>query len=624
MASSSPADLILRNGKVTTLNRAAPSTSALAIRDGLILAVGNDEEVMQFAGANTRVVDLAGHRLIPGLNDSHTHLIRGGLNYLLELRWDGVQSLADAMAMLKAQVASTPAPHWIRVVGGFTRHQFKERRLPTLAEINAVAPDTPVFIMHLYDRALLNRAALRAVGYTKDTPNPPGGQIERDERGEPTGLLIAKPNALILYSTLAKGPKLDPATQVLSTRLYMQELNRLGITSVIDAGGGFQNYPDDYEIIEKLAAEDQLTVRIAYNLFTQNKGKELEDFQSWSKQVKPGQGTPMYRHNGAGEMLVFSAADFEDFREPRPELPVDMEDQLYAVTKHLSENRWPFRIHGTYDESISRFLDVFERVNREVPFDGLHWIIDHAETISARNIDRVAAMGGGIAVQHRMAYQGEDFLERYGAAAAEATPPIRKMREAGVPVGMGTDATRVASYNPWIGMRWLVSGKTVGGARLNPSRHQIDRETALRLYTEGSAWFSTEAGRKGAIKPGQYADVVVLDRDLFEVRENEIGDTTSLLTIVGGKVVWANGVFQRLSPPALPVAPSWSPVATYGGFQSAQGPKQAAVQRKIAASCGCSSLCGVHGHSHAEAYVSAVPASDLRSFWGALGCACFI
>jgi predicted amidohydrolase YtcJ len=427
LASSSPPDLILRNGRITTLDRENPRSSAVAIRDGLIAAVGADAEIMRLAGQGTRVVDLAGHRLIPGLNDSHTHLIRGGLNYLLELRWDGVTSLADAMAMLKAQVARTPAPQWVRVVGGFTQHQFKEKRLPTLAEINAAAPDTPVFIMHLYDRALLNRAALRAVGYTKDTPEPPGGHIERDARGEPTGLLLAKPNALILYATLAKGPKLDPVTQVTSTRLYMQELNRLGITSVIDAGGGFQNYPDDYAIIEKLAADDQLTVRIAYNLFTQNKDRELDDFRSWTKLVRPGQGSPMYRHNGAGEMLVFSAADFEDFREPRPELPSVMEDQLYGVTRHLSENRWPFRIHGTYDESISRFLDVFERVNREVPFDGLHWIIDHAETISRRNIDRVAAMGGGIAIQHRMAYQGEDFVQRYGASAAEATPPVGAM-----------------------------------------------------------------------------------------------------------------------------------------------------------------------------------------------------
>jgi hypothetical protein len=624
LASSSTPELILRNGRITTLDRSKPKATAIAVRDGLIAAVGADDEIMRLAGPDTRIVDLAGHRLIPGLNDSHTHLIRGGLNYLLELRWDGVSSLADAMAMLKAQVARTPAPHWVRVVGGFSRHQLTEKRLPTLAEINAAAPDTPVFLMHLYDRALLNRAALRAAGYTKDTPDPPGGQIERDARGEPTGLLLAKPNALLLYATLAKGPKLDPDTQVTSTRLYMQELNRLGITSVIDAGGGFQNYPDDYAIIEKLAADDQLTVRIAYNLFTQNKDRELEDFQTWSKLVKPGQGSPMYRHNGAGEMLVFSAADFEDFREPRPELPPVMEDQLYAVTRHLAENRWPFRIHGTYDESISRFLDAFERVNRDVPFDGLHWTVDHAETISRRNIDRVAAMGGGIAVQHRMAFQGEDFVDRYGKDAAEATPPVGMMLAAGVPVGMGTDATRVASYNPWIGVEWLVSGRTVGGSRITPARNRLDRETALRLYTEGSAWFSTENGRKGAIKPGQYADFAVLDRDLFEIGEDRIRGTASLLTIVGGRIVWADGIFRKMAPPALPAAPSWSPVAAFGGYQHAGAAPAQAAQRRIAAGCGCSTGCAVHGHAHGAAYASAAPVSDLRSFWGSLGCACFL
>jgi predicted amidohydrolase YtcJ len=332
----------------------------------------------------------------------------------------------------------------------------------------------------------------------------------------------------------------------------------------------------------------------------------------------------MYRHNGAGEMLVFSAADFEDFREPRPELAPAMEDQLYAVTRHLAENRWPFRIHGTYDESISRFLDVFERVNREVPFDGLHWIIDHAETISKRNIDRVAALGGGIAIQHRMAFQGEDFVQRYGARAAEATPPVGAMLKAGVPVGMGTDATRVASYNPWIGIHWLVSGKTVGGSRITPARNQLDRETALRLYTEGSAWFSTENGRKGAIKPGQYADFAVLDRDLFKVGEDQIRDTVSFLTIVGGKIVWGSGPFRHLSPPSLPAAPSWSPVAAYGGYQHAEAPVAPPAQNLMASACGCGTSCGVHGHAHGQAYSSSAPVSDLRAFWGALGCACFI
>ncbi len=618
-------DLILHNGKLTTLDPANPRATAVAISDGVLTAVASDAEVMALKGPQTRVIDLKGQRLIPGLNDSHTHLIRGGLNYLLELRWDGVTSLADALDMLKAQVAVTPAPQWVRVVGGFTDQQFAEKRLPTLDEINAIAPDTPVFILHLYDRALLNRAALRACGYDRDTPNPPGGEIQKDAAGNPTGLLIARPNALILYATLAKGPKLEPADQIISTRHFMRELNRLGVTSVIDAGGGFQNYPEDYHTIYALGQAGQLTVRIAFNLFTQNKGRELEDFQAWTKHVTPGQGDAetkaMLRHNGAGEMLVFSAADFEDFREPRPDLSATMEDELYAVTKHLVENRWPFRIHGTYDESISRFLDVFERVNAEVPFAGLHWFIDHAETATQKTIDRIIALGGGIAIQHRMAYQGEAFAARYGHKALEQTPPVRRMLEAGAPVGMGTDATRVASYNPWVGIYWLVSGKTLGGLQMYTPQNRLDRETALRLYTEGSSWFSTENGRKGALKVGQFADMVVPSADLFGIAESEIKDLTSVLTIVGGTIVHAAGDFATLAPPALPVSPDWSPVRRFGGYQH-RAPV-AALDSISRVACGCATDCKVHGHAHGAALASNVPAHSLRDFWGVLGCACW-
>ncbi len=615
-------DTILRSGKITTLDPANPNATAVAIRDGVFTAVGSDHDVMKLAGDKTKVIDLKGKRIIPGLNDSHTHLIRGGLNYLMELRWDGVPDLATALEMLRAQVAITPSPQWVRVVGGFTDHQFAEKRLPTLEEINAISPDTPVFILHLYDRAILNQAALRAVGYTKDTPNPPGGEIQRDSKGNPTGLLIARPNATILYATLAKGPKLSPQDQVISTRHYMRELNRLGITSVIDAGGGFQNYPDDYQIIQKLADENKLTVRIAYNLFTQNKGKELEDFQSWAKLVKPGQGDAMFRHNGAGEMLVFSAADFEDFREPRPDLPDSLEDELYAVTKHLVEQRWPFRIHGTYDESIERFLNVFERVNKEVPFGDLHWMIDHAETISPRNIDRIKALGGGIAIQHRMAYQGEEFVNRYGLKAAQNTPPVARMLESGVQVGMGTDATRVASYNPWIGIYWLVTGKTVGGMHLYPPKNCLDRETALRLYTEGSAWFSTENGKKGAIKIGQYADLCMANKDMMTIPQDDLKDLYSILTMVGGKIVYADSdsEYAPLAPPELPISPNWSPVKAFGGYQHVNNNFS---HTAMAAACGCGSACHVHGHAHAKAYTHTAPVDDLKTFWGALGCACF-
>ncbi|RBJ86232.1 amidohydrolase [Pseudomonas sp. MWU12-2534b] len=608
------ADLILFNGRLHTVDRAKPRASAVAIKDGRFIAVGNDAQAMALRGAGTQVIDLMGRTVIPGLNDSHLHLIRGGLNYNLELRWEGVPSLADALRLLKEQALRTPAPQWVRVVGGWNEFQFAEKRMPTLEELNQAAPDTPVFVLHLYDRALLNRAALRVVGYDRNTPNPPGGEIVRDGNGNPTGMLIARPNAMILYATLAKGPKLPLEYQVNSTRQFMRELNRLGVTSAIDAGGGFQNYPDDYQVINQLAAQQQLTVRIAYNLFTQKPKEELADFKHWTSSVTYGQGDDFLRHNGAGEMLVFSAADFEDFLEPRPDLPQTMEQELEPVVRHLVEQRWPFRLHATYDESISRMLDVFEKVDRDIPFNGLPWFFDHAETISPKNIERVRALGGGIAIQDRMAFQGEYFVERYGAKAAEMTPPIQRMLAEGIPVGAGTDATRVSSYNPWTSLYWMVSGKTVGGMELYPQG--LSRDTALELYTHGSAWFSSEQGKKGQIKVGQLADLVALSADYFSVEEEAIKWIESLLTVVDGKVVHAAGDFVKLAPPSLPVTPDWSPVAKVPGHWKPNAPLQNQVHQ-------CSGPCAVHAHGHQKARLSNVPVSDFQGFWGAFGCSCF-
>ena len=615
---SSAAPLILINGCFHTVDKSCPQASAVAIADGKFLAVGDADDVMRHRKPDSRVIDLGGRTVIPGLNDSHLHLIRGGLNYNLELRWEGVPSLADALRMLKDQALRTPNPQWVRVVGGWNEFQFAEKRMPTLDEINAAAPDTPVFILHLYDRALLNRAALRVVGYDKNTPNPPGGEIVRDASGNPTGMLIARPNAMILYATLAKGPTLPRELQVNSTRQFMRELNRLGLTSAIDAGGGFQNYPEDYAVVDELAQKEQLTIRIAYNLFTQNKGAELQDFQKWTGMVKPGDGTDFYRHNGAGEMLVFSAADFEDFLEPRPELAAGMEDELEKVVRHLVEQRWPFRLHATYDESIGRMLDVFEKVNRDTPFGGLHWLFDHAETISPKNIDRVKALGGGLAIQHRMAFQGEYFVERYGAEAAKATPPVQRMLDAGVPVGGGTDATRVASYNPWTALYWLVSGRTVGGLALTDVAGRLSRDTALELWTAGSAWFSSEQGNKGRIREGMLADLSVLSADYFTVPEEAIKSIESVLTMVGGKVVYGQAEFTNLAPPPIPVLPEWSPVRTVPGhYRPAARPAQAMLPHQ------CAGACGVHAHAHDRARKSAVPISDFSGFWGTLGCSCF-
>jgi predicted amidohydrolase YtcJ len=316
-------------------------------------------------------------------------------------------------------------------------------------------------------------------------------------------------------------------------------------------------------------------------------------------------------------MLVFSAADFEDFLEPRPDLAAGMEDELGQVVTLLAKHRWPFRLHATYDESISRFLDVFEKVNRDVPFAGLRWFFDHAETVTDRNLERIKALGGGIAVQHRMAFQGEYFVNRYGPQAAERTPPIAKMLSMGIPVGAGTDATRVASFNPWVSLYWLVSGRTVGGLPLYSTANRLDRTTALKLYTQGSAWMSGEEQTKGAIAIGKLADFVALSSDYFAVPEADIKEIESMLTVVGGKLVFGSGPFASLGPATLPVTPDWSPVGFFGGSHRRT---QSETSRRDVAVARCSHGANVHALLHRLFRNPRKTNED--PFWGT-GCSCW-
>src|SRR5262245_11558248 len=588
-------DLILHGGRITTLDRVMPEAQALAVANGRLVAVGSNDEVLRLKGPATESIDLHGRRVVPGLNDSHLHVIRAGLFYNLELRWDGLPSVSQALAQLREQANNTPPPQWVRVIGGWNEFQFKEGRMPTLDEINGAAPHTPVFLLHLYDSALLNRAALTALGFDKSTPNPPGGLIARNGRGDPTGLLIAEPSALILYSTIANAPKLSFEDQLKSTRHYLRELNRFGITSVSDAGGGGQNYPDDYAVVKKLGDEGLLTVRIAYSLFAQKPGEEAADFARWIGMTRPGEGSELLRVNGAGENLVWSAADFENFLQPQPDLRPVMEHELEPIVRSLAENRWPWRIHATYDESINRFLNIFERVHRDAPIDRLHWFIDHAETITERNLDRIQALGGGIAIQHRMAYQGEYYIRRYGIESAKRRPPLRRMLKMGLPVGAGTDGTRVASYHPWTCIWWIVTSKTVGGVTLHDQSDCLSREEALRLYTHGSAWFSGEENKKGVLAVGCYADLAVLNDDYFGVEEDAIRRLESVLTVVGGRIVYGSQEYAPLNPALPPASPAWSPVARFGGYNNTSvvppahqhTPIMCADGRVWEAGCGC-------------------------------------
>ncbi|GAA1035905.1 amidohydrolase [Streptomyces murinus] len=563
-----PADLIVRNAKVHTGDPSRPEARGVAVRNGDVIALGDDHELAHLVGPSTRVVDALGRRVVPGLNDSHLHVIRGGLNYVLELRWDGVRWLRQALAMLREQAGRTPKGQWIRVVGGWTADQFAEQRMPTVAELNAAAPDTPVFVLHLYQSALMNRAAVRAAGFTAETPDPPGGQFLRGRDGSPTGVLLAAPSALILYSTLAKAPLLEPDQQRVSTKHFLRELNRFGLTSAVDAAGGFQNFPDNYRTVIDLARDGELTLRIAYHLFPQTAGQEIADLTRWIRTVRPEDGDSWLRLNGAGENLTWAAADFENFAEPRPELAA-YEAEFETAVRLLTENGWGFRLHATYDETIRRDLTVLERLAAEGLFPGGNrWLFDHAETASDESLDRIAALGGAVSVQNRMSFQGRAFVDRYGAAAATRTPPVRRMLDKGLTVAAGTDATRVSSYNPWVALHWLVTGRTVGGLALYPRDHLLTREKALELYTRGGARLTGEAEVKGILREGCFGDLAILSDDYLTVPAEDIPHIESVLTVVGGRIVHAAAEYEGLAEDLEPVTPDWSPVARFGGYQA--------------------------------------------------------
>ena len=565
------ADTLIVNGRIATLDPKNPNAEAIAIRGERIVEVGNPGELEKYRGPNTRVIDAGRRIVIPGLNDAHTHFIRGGLTYTNEVRWDGVPSLAEGMRRVREQAKRTPPPHWVQVIGGWTWAQFAEKRHPTLDEINAATGDTPCMIMHLYDRAWLNRSAVRVLGWEKELPKLFGGFVERDANGRPTGLVMSTTSLASLVSVWLRVPRLSQDEQVISTRHFMREHNRLGVTSVIDAGGGGQNFPENYAAIAKLAADRRLTLRIGYQLFAQTPGKELENYQVWSKLVSIGQGDDYYRMVGAGEYLLYAAGDPANFAKDWVKPPAGvMEPQFAAVVKHLAALGWPFRQHATFDSTAARQLDVLEQVNREVPLKKLRWGLDHCETLTPKSLERLAALGGSVSIQNRMSLDGEAFVTKYGVAAAEDAPPIARIREMGIPLACGTDANRATSYNPWIGVHWLLTGKTLGGSKLQGEKNLLDRTEALRLFTAGGAWISSEETKKGTLEAGRLADLVVLSGDYFSMPVDEVKSLESVLTMVGGKVVYAAAPYAQLDAPPLPSLPDWLPVRHYGGYHKAK------------------------------------------------------
>jgi len=573
---SESADLIVTNAKVAVMDDNRTTTEAIAVKDGKILKTGTTEEIQKLKGDSTKTIDAKGRTIIPGLNDSHLHLTRGGRFYNAELRWDGVKTLKRALEMLKEQAERTPEGEWVRVIGGWSPYQFEENRFPTPEEINEATGDVPAFVLYLYSRGWLNKAGLKAMDIDENTEAPEGSKFEKGPDGKLTGVLLAEPNPGILYARIGGLPALNEAEMINGSKQFYRELNRFGITSGIDAGGGGHKFPKDYTGTKALADKGEMPIRLSYYLFPQNKGKEYAEFQEWMANNEVGKNGAMhldhgYELEGGGEFLAWSVGDFENFLAPQPMLedrPTWRED-LKKILKLHSDKGWPFRIHATYGETIAHIMDVIEEVDEETngKLTSNRWLIDHAETIEDAELERIKALNGGIAIQSRMAYAGEYFVERYGAEEAKTAPPVKKIMDMGIPIGAGTDGTRVASYNPWPALYWLVTGKTVGGLQLAEPSNQLTREEALHLYTKGSAWMSKEEDVKGTLEEGMYADFAILSDDYFSVPEEQIKSLEAVLTVVDGKIVYGNEDYKAMNPSLPTIIPDWSPIKYYGGFQ---------------------------------------------------------
>jgi predicted amidohydrolase YtcJ len=439
--------------------------------------------------------------------------------------------------------------------------------MPTVSELTDAAPGVPVLVLFGYSEVRLNRAGAAALGLPSAGQAAGGGRYEATDGG-----LIVRGNTSV-YATIGRLPGLSgPGDRLSSTERFLRELNRFGLTSVVDAGESATVYPDDYQAVATLAGRPGFPIRISDFLFAQQQGGEVPFWEAVTAQEQPGLNRATgrlggYVLRGAGEVLAWSAHDYENFLAARPELSGQAIAQTAEVAQLVAHRQWPIRVHATYDETISQILDVFERVFTEVSYR-VRWAIDHAETITLRNIARIKAMGGGLAVQNRLSFSGEFFAERYGPEAAATVQPLREMVDAGIPVGAGTDATRPASYNPWVSVHWMVTGKTVGGTQIASLRSRLSRPEALRLYTTGSAWFSGKEELKGRIAPGQYADFAILSADYLSVPDDQIPAIESVLTVTGGDVVYSAAPFTAFDPaPIPPVSPAWSPVAVFGGYQ---------------------------------------------------------
>jgi predicted amidohydrolase YtcJ len=531
-------DTVLVNGKILTADARFSIHEALAIHDGKIASLGKTAEIRKLAGPRTRVVDLQGRTVIPGLIDSHMHAIRAGQTFATEVNWAGARSLQAALARVRDAAQTRPPGSWLIVAGGWNERQFTEKRRPTPAELQAAAPGQPVYVQLGYSWIAMTPAALKTLSIASDADLPRNGRLERDGAGKPTGIVTGPQDAIVaLFDRL---PKPTFEQQVEGTRLFFRELNRLGVTGVLDPGGN-NLLPPDYQPLLSLWRNRRMTVRVAYSINGQTPGSELDEFKTLTALVPMGFGDDMLRFNGLGERVTVAMNNND---KPTGQ----QQEQYYEIARWAAERGMTITMHWNSDASVGELLSIWERVNAQVPIAPLRWSIAHLNDASDATLRRMKALGVGWTVQDASLYfGGEQFLTSRGPDLARRAPPVESGRRIGVSIGAGTDAHRVAPYSPFTSLQWLLDGADVGGVPIRGATEIPGRADALRFYTVGSAWFSHDDDTRGSLEVGRLADLAVLTHDYMAVPVEQIGAIESVLTMVGGTIVYAAGQYQSLA-----------------------------------------------------------------------------